>query len=160
MPSIADFCGALPVATFAAGEALLVEGQQTGRFYVLLEGTVEVVKGEDVVINVVADVGAVFGEMSVLLDKPHMATVRAVDQVRAHVVEDGAAFLESHPEVSAALARLLAQRLHGVTTYLVDLKQQFEDQTNHLGMVDEILESLAHDQPREFTPGSDREPEY
>jgi CRP/FNR family cyclic AMP-dependent transcriptional regulator len=160
VPTIADYCGALPVASFAAGEALLVEGHQTGRFYVLTEGVVEVVKGADTVINVVADVGAVFGEMSVLLDMPHMATVRALEPVKAHVVEDGATFLENHPDVSAALARLLAQRLHGVTTYLVDLKQQFEDQTNHLGMVDEILESLVHDQPREFTPGSDREPEY
>src|SRR5262249_9531916 len=153
VPSIADYCSALPVASFAPGEALLVEGQQTGRFYVLTEGAVEVVKGADTVINVVADVGAVFGEMSVLLDMPHMATVRALDAVKAHVVEDGAVFLENHPDVSAALARLLAQRLHGVTTYLVDLKQQFEDHTNHLGMVDEILESLVHDQPREFSPG-------
>jgi hypothetical protein len=97
--------------------------------------------------------------MSVLLDMPHMATVRAMAPSRAHVVEDGAGFLESHPDVAAALARLLAQRLHGVTTYLVDLKKQFEDEASHLGMVDEILEALVHDQPRDFTPGSDREPE-
>lgn len=160
MPSIADYCSSLPVITFVRGETLLVEGEHTGRLYVLTEGAVEVVKGEDVVINVVADVGAVFGEMSVLLDLPHMATVRAVESAKAHVVEDGSGFLESHPDVSVALARLLAKRLHGVTTYLVDLKRQFEDHTSHLGMVDEILEALVHDQPREFVPGSDREPEY
>jgi CRP/FNR family transcriptional regulator, cyclic AMP receptor protein len=158
MATIADYCGALPVAAFAAGQDLLTEGGQTGRFYVLIEGAVEVLKG-DVQINVVSDVGAVFGEMSVLLGMPHMATVRAVGSARAHVVDDGAAFLEQHPDVSAALARLLAQRLHGVTTYLVDLKKQFEDESSHLGMVDEILEALLHDQPRDFTPGSDREPE-
>jgi CRP-like cAMP-binding protein len=158
MASIADHCGALPIVDFAAGEDVLAEGGKTGRFYVLIDGTVEILKG-GTQINVVSDVGAVFGEMSVLLDMPHIATVRAMGAARAHVVEDGAAFLEQYPEVAAALARLLAQRLHGVTTYLVDLKQQFEDQSNHLGMVDEILEALVHDQGRAFTPGSDREPE-
>lgn len=158
MSAIIDYCRALPIAAFHGGEDLLAEGGKTGRFYVLIEGAVEVLKG-DVQINVVSDIGAVFGEMSVLLGMPHMATVRAVGAVRAHVVDDGAAFLENHPDVSAALARLLAQRLHGVTTYLVDLKKQFEDEASHLGMVDEILEALVHDQPRAFTPGSDREPE-
>jgi CRP/FNR family transcriptional regulator, cyclic AMP receptor protein len=47
-----------------------------------------------------------------------------------------------------------------VTTYLVDLKRQFEDHQNHLGMVDDILETLVHEQRTEFTPGSDREPDY
>lgn len=158
MASIVDFCADLPIAVFAAGEDLLAEGGKTGRFYVLVEGAVAVVKG-GVQINAVSDVGAVFGEMSVLLDMPHMATVRALTPARAHVVDDGAAFLEAHPEVAANLARLLARRLHGVTMYLVDLKQQFEDHTNHLGMVDEILEALVHDQGPAFTPGSDREPE-
>jgi hypothetical protein len=78
--------------------------------------------------------------MSALLDMPHMA------------------FLESNKEVAFLLAQLLA--LHGVTTYLADLKAQFEDQENHLSMVDEILETLVHDQRREFTPGSDRDPDY
>ena len=158
MASIADHCRALPVVVFAAGEELLREGGRTGRFYVLIEGAVEVVK-TGVLINVFSDEGAVFGEMSVLLGSAHMATVRALRETSAYVVEDGAAFLEQHPEVAAALARLLAQRLHGVTTYLVDLKQQFADQSSHLGMVDEILEALVHDQGRAFTPGSDREPE-
>jgi CRP-like cAMP-binding protein len=156
--TIADHCAGLPVAEFAAGEDLLADGGATGRFYVLIEGAVEIVKS-GVQINVVSDVGAVFGEMSVLLGMPHMATVRAIGPVRAYSVEDGAAFLETHPDVAAALAKLLAQRLHGVTTYLIDLKRQFEDEQSHLGMVDEILEALVHDQPRDFTPGSDREPE-
>jgi len=138
---------------------LLAEGAATGRLYVLLEGTVEIVKS-DYQINVVADRGAIFGEMSALLGIPHMATVRALTPARAHVIDSGAAFLQTHQELSFFLAQLLAQRLTGVTSYLVDLKRQFEDQSNHLSMVDDILETLVHDQRREFTPGSDREPEY
>jgi CRP-like cAMP-binding protein len=158
VPTIADYCGALPVVGFEPGETLLGEGLKTGRLYVLLDGTVEIVTS-NVQINIVSERGAVFGEMSVLLDMPHTATVRALAPTRAHLVDDAAAFLENHPEAAASLARLLAQRLHGVTTYLVDLKKQFEGETSHLGMVDEILEALVHDQHGEFTPGSDREPE-
>ncbi|MBL8548898.1 MAG: cyclic nucleotide-binding domain-containing protein [Hyphomonadaceae bacterium] len=163
MQSIGDLCQALPVASFDAGAVLLQEGQKTGRLFVLIEGEVEVLKsghGGDFQINLVADYGAIFGDMSALLNIPHMATVRAVSAVRAHVIEGGDAFLQTHQEIAYLLSKLLAQRLHGVTTYLVDLKQQFEDQSNHLGMVDEILETLVHDQRREFTPGSDRDPDY
>jgi hypothetical protein len=51
---------------------------------------------------------------------------------------------------------MLAQRLNGATTYLVDLKRQFEGQASHLGMVGEVLETLMHQQGEVFTPGSDR----
>ncbi|MBL8531174.1 MAG: cyclic nucleotide-binding domain-containing protein [Hyphomonadaceae bacterium] len=159
MPSFEDLCSHLPVAAFAPGEALLEEGAATGRLYVLRAGTVEIVK-RGVQINTVSDCGAIFGEMSALLDAPHMATVRAVTACEAYRIEGGEAFLQANPELSFELARLLAHRLNGVTSYLVDLKQQFEDRSDHLGMVDDILESLAHEQKRRFTPGSDREPEY
>jgi len=155
--TIADLCQDLPVTACAAGEVLLQEGESTGRLYVLAEGTVEVLKG-DYQINTVAERGAIFGDMSALLGIPHMATVRAVGPCAVHRIEDGQAFLASHQEISFHLARMLAQRLHGVTSYLVDLKRQFEDHDGHLGMVDEILETLVHEQRSDFTPGSDRDP--
>ncbi|MEJ0059411.1 MAG: cyclic nucleotide-binding domain-containing protein [Terricaulis sp.] len=159
MPSIADLCHELPVATFAPGEVLIGEGKSTGRLYVLIEGSVAVMKG-DFQINLVSEPGAIFGDMSVLLGIPHMATVRAVTPCRARVTEDGAAFLQSHKEVTYLLSQMLAQRLQGVTTYLVDIKRQFEDHSGHLGMVDEILETLLNQQRSTFSPGSDRdEPE-
>ena len=85
--------------------------------------------------------------------------MRATAPVRAYVAEGGADFLRSHPELATEVSRLLAQRLHGLTTYLVDLKRQFEDRADHLGMVDDVLETLAHQQRASFTPGSDRDPE-
>jgi CRP/FNR family transcriptional regulator, cyclic AMP receptor protein len=157
--SIADHCHEQTTATVPAGVVLLEEGQRTGRLYVLLDGAVEILKG-DFQINLVSGRGAVFGDMSALLDMPHMATVRTLTECKMYAIEDGAGFLESNKEVAFLLAQLLAQRLHGVTTYLADLKAQFEDQENHLSMVDEILETLVHDQRREFTPGSDRDPDY
>jgi CRP-like cAMP-binding protein len=159
VPSLADFCQALPVAEFAPGDVLLAEGAATGRLYVLIDGAVEIVK-EAYQINIVSDRGAIFGEMSALLGLPHMATVRALTPSKAHVIEGGADFLNANKEFAYGLAQLLAHRLHGVTTYLVDLKHQFEDHDDHLGMVDDILETLVHEQKTSFTPGSDREPEY
>ena len=41
---------------------------------------------------------------------------------------------------------MTATRLDGLTQYLVDVKQQFAGLTGHLGMVDQILDSLVHHQ--------------
>jgi CRP/FNR family cyclic AMP-dependent transcriptional regulator len=156
-PTVADLCQDLPLATFQPGDVLMAEGERSGRLYVLVDGAVEIVKG-DFQINVVSDRGAILGDMSVLLDMPHMATVRALTPCTFHMSAQGEAFLKSHKEVAYLLAQMLAQRLHGVTTYLVDIKRQYEDQAGHLGMVDEVLESLVHQQRNTFTPGSDRDP--
>ena len=88
-----------------------------------------------------------------------MATVRALTDTTLFVAADAKAFLESHQEIALNLARLLAKRLHSVTSYLVDLKRQFEDQQSHLSMVDEVLETLVHHQGVESEPGSDRHPD-
>ena len=157
MPSILSLCQVLPVRTFEPGATLLAEGKRSGLLYILVEGEVAILKG-DFQINAVSEPGAIFGEISVLLDIPHMATVRAVTPCRAHVVEGGDAFLQSNKEIAYHLSKLLAERLHGVTTYLVDLKRQYEDHDNHFGMIDDVLETLVHQQRQSFTPGSDRDP--
>ena len=160
MSSILERCRALSLTErpFAAGSVLLAEGETSGLLYVLIAGELEILKGA-FQINTVTDPGAIFGEISLLLGKPHMATVRAVTHCRVHVIEGGADFLKSNPEIAFELSTLLAQRLHGLTTYLVDLKRQYEHQEDHLGMVDDVLETLSHQQRSTFTPGSDRDPE-
>lgn len=160
MSSILDRCHALglPEELRPPGAVLLAEGETSGLLVVLVEGEVEIVKGS-YQINTVTDPGAVFGEISLLLGKPHMATVRAVGACRLHVVAGGADFLKANPEIAVELAALLAQRLDGLTNYLIDLKRQYEHHGDHLGMVDDVLETLAHQQRSTFTPGSDRDPE-
>lgn len=157
MRTILSFGQGLPEKTLGPGEVLLAEGAREGVLYILIEGEVEVLKG-DFQINTVSEPGAIFGEMSVLLDIPHTATVKTLRPSRVHMVERASEFLQSHTDISYQLARLLAQRLHGITTYLVDLKSQFEDQKDHFGMIDEVLETLVHQQAEECTPGSERDP--
>jgi CRP/FNR family cyclic AMP-dependent transcriptional regulator len=157
-PSVLDRCRSLPLRTFAAGETILAEGTRSGVLYILASGVIEVVKG-DVQINTASEPGAFFGEVSTLLDVPHTATVRALEACTFHVAEDPLAFLRSNPEIALELSRLLARRLHFVTTYLVDVKRQFEGSGDHLAIVDEVLESLSHHQEAEASPGSDRCPD-
>lgn len=154
MASILDHCSGAAGEEVLAGTVLLHEGETSGRLYVLAAGTLEVLRGETVVASV-GEPGAVFGEMSVLLKRPHTATVRAMTTVRVYIIEDAESFLKSHPEIAFLLARVLAERLNGATTYLVDLKRQFEGTTSHFGMVSDVLESLLHQQSAEFSPGSD-----
>jgi CRP-like cAMP-binding protein len=158
MPTVLDLCSKLPLKNFAAGETLMDEGDTSGVLYVLVEGSVEIVKGP-LQITTVSDPGAFFGEMSVLLQQPHMATVRTLSPSTFRVASNPTEFLNSHPEIAFAVARLLAKRLHFVTTYLVDLKRQFEGSGDHLAIVDEVLEGLVHHQDPESDPGSDRYPD-
>lgn len=137
--------GGCPRRAFSKGEVLLQEGHRAGVLYVLESGTVEIVK-QGQLISSVKQAGAVFGEVSVLLDQPHMATVRAGTEVVCRRVEEPLTFLGTQPEAALHVARLLAKRLNAVTSYLVDLRRQYQDREDHLGMVDEVLESLLQQQ--------------
>ncbi len=147
MKSILEHCAEQPLETREAGANLIEEGAQTGCLYVLVEGKAGVLKGETCIATVTQP-GSVFGEISLLLGLPHTATVQCLTACRFHVIPDGLAFLQAHPEVTLQVSRLLAQRLQSMTRYLVDLKAQYEDRSDHLGMVDEVLESLVHLQRR------------
>jgi CRP/FNR family transcriptional regulator, cyclic AMP receptor protein len=157
MRAILDHCGAVPLEHRASGSVILEEGQETGRVYVLAEGRIEVLRG-GTQITVLDEPGSLVGEMSVLLGVPHTATARALGDIRVHVIEDAAGFFRANPGLSWLVARLLANRLNAATTYLVDLKRQFAGSSDHLEMVGEVLETLIHQQERDFVPGSDRDP--
>lgn len=158
MATVLEICQRLPQRQYAAGETVLTDGGTDQVIYVLVSGAVEILKG-DVQINTVADPGAIFGEVSVLLGLPHMATVRTLVPSVFHVVDEPSAFMRDNPEIALAVATLLAKRLHIVTSYLVDLKQQFEHHGDHLALVDEVLEALVHHQEPQTEAGSDRYPD-
>jgi CRP-like cAMP-binding protein len=123
---------------------------------VLADGQLEVLRGDSVV-AVLSEPGAVTGEMSVLLDRPHTATVRTSAPSTLYEFENAAAFLDEHPAVALLIARLLAQRLNVATTYLADLMQQYAGHGTHLEMVGEILQNMINLPPQQVSPGSDRQ---
>jgi CRP/FNR family cyclic AMP-dependent transcriptional regulator len=135
---------------FAPGDTVMEQGAPSGPLLVLVEGEVEILC-EDVRVGKSSQPGTVFGEMSVLLGSAHTATVRALKPSRFAVVENPRQFLASSADASLHVATLLASRLDKLSKYLVDVKRQYEGH-DHLGMVDEVLETLMHRQPRPPSP--------
>ena len=126
-PDIAVFqkrLAALPLATYQAGETVLTAGSTTGRLLILKEGAVEIIK-EGVEIAKVTEPGAVFGELSVLLDKPHTADMRALEASQFHVA-DAASLLAQDATALQYIAAILARRLDGANQTLIEMKHQLQ----------------------------------
>ena len=115
---------ALPVVTYQAGETVIAEGSRTGRLLVLGKGVVAIVK-EDTEIAQVAEPGAVFGELSVLLGKPHTAEVRALETSQFHVA-NAATLFSQDPIAVLYVAATLAHRLDAANHALIQLKSQLK----------------------------------
>lgn len=147
MGDIATHLEALPGRRYEPGQALITEGTTADGLFFLMSGTVSVTK-DGVEIHKISAPGAIFGEMSYLLDCPTTATVTAVEPCELKLVTDHESFIRQHPETALYIARILAARLDSVVRYLVDLKAQFKDHQDHLGMMDEILDSIITKHPR------------
>ncbi|MGH7341907.1 MAG: cyclic nucleotide-binding domain-containing protein, partial [Candidatus Rokuibacteriota bacterium] len=158
MEDILQVCAGSTERTIPAGATILADGERAGVLYVLIEGEIEVLKG-DYRLHAISKPGAVFGEISVLLDAPHTATARTTLPSRFYVIENPREFLVSRPSAALGIASLLAERLNLMTTYLVDLKRQYEGSEEHFGMIDEVLGTLSHAQREEHEPGSERDPD-
>ena len=158
MDALLDLARDLPRRTVAAGEPLLTEGMDPVPLFVLIEGALEVRKNGTPV-AVLRDPGACIGEMSLLLGMPASADVIAIESTVVAVVDDAARRLAEDPTIAIALARRLATRLQHMTTYLVDLQQQYGDHEGGLGMVGTVLGSLMHQPGKRSELGSDRDPD-
>lgn len=101
----------------APGMDLIEQGGRTGQLYVLKDGELEILRdGKHV--TTIRTPGAVIGEMSILLDAPQTATVRAVSEVDFFVIDNAIEVLRTHPDWLLQIARLLAQRVNATTALL------------------------------------------
>jgi CRP-like cAMP-binding protein len=133
-----------PLVSLAAGHYLITQGEMTDSIYYLHEGSVKVTKdGYDVA--VIREKGAVFGEMSILLEYQHTASVQCLEDSSFYHIEHPKKYLEEHPGLIWHIARILGMRLLNLNQYLVDVKRQYEGH-DHLDMVDEVLETLLNQQ--------------
>src|SRR6266436_9271866 len=131
MPSlIPDFAtverrlAGLPVVKHRAGEVVLTAGSKTGKLFFLRSGAVEVVK-DGVQIASVSAPGSVFGEQAILLDQPHTADVRTLEQSEFYVA-DAPAMLAGDPTVALYVAAILARRLDAANRWLVGVMRQLQ----------------------------------
>ena len=114
----------LAVVTYQPGETVIADGSKTGRLLVLKKGTVTIEK-RGTEIAKVTEPGAVFGEISVLLDQPHAADVRALESSQFHVA-NAATLLEQNPMAVLYVATVLAHRLESANHALIQLKSQLK----------------------------------
>jgi CRP/FNR family cyclic AMP-dependent transcriptional regulator len=158
MQELLTFAQSFPRRELVAGEALLVDGEPVDALYVLLEGRLRIEKA-GVQVAVIGEPGACVGEMSLLLEITATADVTASEPSVVAVIEHAQPMLETEPGLALALARLLAQRLQAMTTYLVDIKHQYADHEGGLGMVDVVLGSLLQSGGTRSELASERDPE-
>jgi CRP/FNR family cyclic AMP-dependent transcriptional regulator len=127
IPNIALFqrkLGGFPIATYQAGETVIAAASTSGRLLILRTGAVAVLR-DGVEIATVREPGAVFGELSVLLDQPHSADVRALEVSQFHVA-DAATLLRVDPIALLYVATVLARRLDDANQALIELRRQLE----------------------------------
>jgi CRP/FNR family cyclic AMP-dependent transcriptional regulator len=127
IPDIATFekrLAGLPVVKHSAGETVLRAGSKTGILLFLRTGAVEVLK-DGVQIASVSARGSVFGEQAILLDQPHTADVKTLEQSEFYVA-DAPAMLAGDPTVALYVAAILARRLDVANRSLIEVKRQLQ----------------------------------
>jgi CRP-like cAMP-binding protein len=73
----------------------------------------------------VAEPGAIFGELSLLLDQPHTADVRALETSQLYVA-NGTMLLSQYPNAVRHVATVLAHRLEEANRALIQLRGQLQ----------------------------------
>src|SRR6476620_9752592 len=106
-PDMLALSASLPEVAFAPGDVVVREGGADGSLWVLVSGALRVSKG-GIVVNSVTRPGALIGEVAVLLDAAHGATVEATAPSVLRRADDGRALLASNPVITRLVAIGLA----------------------------------------------------
>jgi CRP/FNR family cyclic AMP-dependent transcriptional regulator len=142
IPDLATFnksLMSLAASTFNPGETVLAAGSTTGQLFILQKGLVEVVR-DGVQIATVSEPGAIFGELAVLLDKPHTADVRTIERSEFHVAK-ASSLLTGDVVALLYVSAILARRLDAANEVVVEIKRDLES-GKRPGVVTKAIEKL------------------
>lgn len=129
-----------PIITLKQGDNLLVQGERTDSLYFLLKGDLSIIR-DDIEIASSSEKGSAYGEMSIMLDNEHSATVKCLQDSQFYQLEHPLNFLKTHPEVIWHITQILSRRLYNVNSYLIDIKHKFDNDL-HMKIVDDTLRML------------------
>jgi CRP/FNR family transcriptional regulator, cyclic AMP receptor protein len=105
---------------FPRGAVLMYEGEPGERVMILEEGRVKITRiepgGHETMLSI-RDPGDVVGELSLVDERPRLATVTALEQVRALVIASSVfrGYLERTPRIAVALLEVEMRRLSETT---------------------------------------------
>ncbi|MGQ0529158.1 MAG: Crp/Fnr family transcriptional regulator [Panacagrimonas sp.] len=162
MNQVLAMCRHFPEMRLVQGQVLLAESTTGDRMYVLREGAFEVLI-QGVCVVRISEPGAFLGEISAVLGSSTSASVVATRDSVVHVIESASEVVRRQPELTLAIAQLMARRLVAVTAYLVDIKRQYAGTDGHLSVMDRVLGDLVSAvSPDPMPLGSEREdmPDY
>jgi len=99
---------------FKKGEVVYRKGEESGDFYLILRGRVVILRDNREVVNHL-HAGDHFGETSLLINKPHSATVEAINESLVLRIQKNEflSLLKDIPSLSLNISRTLGLRLTG-----------------------------------------------
>ena len=97
--------------SFAEGDNMVTEGDEDGRFYLMLEGTAQIIQGRKKLATL--GPGDYFGEISLIDGEPRSATVVATAPIRALTMArwNFRPLLEEHPAIARKLLIEMCRRV-------------------------------------------------
>jgi CRP-like cAMP-binding protein len=113
---LAAMCERFSEGVFRAGHQILKEDRQGMEFFLILDGTAEVLVDGEVIATLAPD--DFFGEVAALGEGTHTASVRATSQLRCLYLPNGAlqGFLLDYPQLAVYLLHRMVRRFRTVVT--------------------------------------------
>lgn len=112
------------IKTYQPGEIVIEEGSKGTSAFVILAGTVEVIKrsGDSGITMATLGMGQVFGEMGLIEDRPRSASIKARSELKVRVIdrEHFNELLRTKPSVLIPIMKSLFERLRQVSELLAE----------------------------------------
>jgi len=116
----------LPVVEFVKGDIVMEEGKTGKCVYVLKEGAVSVATAGREICKINEPL-TIFGEISILLETEHTATVTAEEDCVFHAIDDFVEFIKGQPESGLHVAKILCSRIANMNHTFIEIKNEIEE---------------------------------